>query len=124
MPRQIPLKRARGGGDDMVEGCAAIYLKGIVAIIALVVVMTFCQMAYDARGFLVPMFLIVAGLLLVVFAIQERAQIALWLASVEERIEPWIHDEKRFAIVVAFCSMLICLTLAILGIVARQNIMK
>jgi uncharacterized membrane protein HdeD (DUF308 family) len=124
MPRQIPLKRARGGGDDVVEGCASTYLKGIVAIIALVVVMTFCQMAYDARGFLVPTFLIVAGLLLVVFAIQERAQIAPWLASVEERIEQWVHDDKRFAIVVAFFSMLICLTLAILGIIARQNIMK
>jgi len=121
MPRQIPLKRARGGEDDAVEGCAATYLKGIVAIIALVLVMTFCQMAYDARGFLVCTFLIVAGIGLVVFAIQERAQIKPWLASVEEQIEQWARDEKRFAIVVAFFSFLICLTLAILGIVALRK---
>ncbi len=117
MPRQIPLKRARGSGDDVVEGCAATYLKGIVAIIALVVVMTFCQMAYEARAFLVRMFFMVAGILLVVFAIQERAQIKPWLASVEEQIEQWTRDEKRFTIIVVLFSILLCLILVILGIV-------
>ncbi len=121
MPRQIPLKRARGGGDEVVEGCAATYLKGIVAIIALILIGTFCQMAYDAREFLVHTFLIVAGVLLIVFAIQERAQITPWLASVEEQIEQWARDEKRFAIVVVFFSILICLILVILGIVVLQK---
>lgn len=118
MPRRIPLKRARGGGDDVAEGCAGIYLKGIVAIIVLTLVVTFCQMAYDAREFLVPMFLGLAGMLFIVFVIQERARIKPWLASVEEQIEQWTHDDKRFAIVVALFSVLICIILAFLGIVA------
>jgi TctA family transporter len=121
MPRQIPLRRARGGGDEVIEGCASTYLKGIIAIIVLIFVVTFCQMAYDAREFLVPLFLVVIGLLFIVFAIQERAQITLWLASLEEQIEQWTHDDKRFVTVVAVFSVLICLILALLGIVILQK---
>lgn len=117
MPRQIPLKRARGGEDDVVEGCASIYLKGIVALIAFVLIGTFCQMAYDAREFLVRIFIILAGVLIIVFAIQEREQIKPWLTSMEEQIEQWAHDDKRFVIIVAIFSILIFLILAILGIV-------
>jgi len=121
MPRQIPLRRARGGGDDVVEGCATTYLKGIIAIIMLVLVLAFCQMAYNARGFLVPMFLVVAGIYIIVFAIQERARIIPWLASLEDQVEQWTHDDNRFAIVVTLFSVFICLILAFLGLVALQK---
>lgn len=117
MPRQIPLKRARGGGEDALEGCSSTYLKGIVAIIALIVVGAFCQMAYEAGGFLVSVFLIVAGIWIVVFAIQERAQITLWLESVEKQIEQWAGNEKRFVIAIVAFSILICLIFSVLGII-------
>lgn len=122
MPRQIPLKRARGGGDDVAEGCAGIYLKGIGVIIALVLVQMFCKMTYEGRTVLVPLFLTVAGVLVIVFAIQERAQIKPLLASVEERIEQWTHDDNRFAIIVMLFSALLCLVLAFLGIVTLQKL--
>ncbi len=123
MPRQIPLRRARGGEDDVVEGCAATYLKGIVAIIALILVMGFCGGAIDIISMITaPMVFIIIGIALVGIAIQERAQIASWAVTIENQIEQWTHDDKRFVIVVAFFSVLICLILAILGIVALRKL--
>jgi len=122
MPRQIPLRRARGGGDEVVEGCAGTYLKGIVAIIALILVMGFCKAAIDIISIITaPMVFIIIGIALVGIAIYERAQITSWVVTVENQIEQWTGDDKRFVIVVAFFSVLVCLILAILGIVALQK---
>jgi hypothetical protein len=121
MPRQIPLKRARGSDEDAI-GCGKAYLEFIGIIIAIPLAITILKVIADNIGFIVSALLIVAGVLFIGFAIQERSQIKPWLASVEEQIEQWTHDEKRFTIVVVFSSSLICLIFAILGIVVLQKL--
>jgi hypothetical protein len=124
MPRQIPLRRARGDGDAAAEGCAADYLKVIGILLAASIVIGVFQFIEDNFEVCMGMFLLVAGMVFLSFVHSERAQIKIWLVAVEEQIEQWTHEEKRFAVVVAFISILICLILAILGIVVRQNIMR
>ena len=109
MPRQIPLRRARGGGGEL-DGCAEIYLKGIIAIIVIILVGTFCRIAIDAIHIIAPLVLIVIGALLVAFAIENRSQIASWLVTVENQIEQWTNE--RFVLVVASLTIIaFCLIL-------------
>ncbi len=116
----VSTKRARGSDEDSI-GCGKAYLEFIGIIIAIPLAITILKVIADNIGFIVSALLIVAGVLFIGFAIQERSQIKSWLASVEDQIEQWTHDEKRFTIVVVFSSSLICLIFAILGIVFLQR---
>ena len=107
MPRQIPLKRARGGGGEL-DGCADVYLRSIITIIVLLLVGTFCTTTIDAIRKTAPWSFIVIGIILIAIAIGNRSQITSWLVNMENKIEQW--NNKQFVLaVIFFIAIISCL---------------
>ena len=109
MPRQIPLRRARGGGGEL-DGCGELYLRFIVAFIVLILVGTFCRTVIESLSVIMPVVFIVIGIVLIVFAYERRYQVVSWLVSMENQIEQWSNE--RFVLVVAsLIAIAFCLIL-------------
>ena len=115
MPRQIPLRRARGGGEDL-DGCINLYLKGIVGFAALVLLLSMCGGVADIIRALAPLAIIlVAGLVIFAIGKKYQSQISAWLEVTEASIERWTSGQ--FAIVVALlCIIGLCLLLGIFAV--------